>query len=72
MRKLVTAAALAVVLSAMVIAGANVRGWRALVTARLFRVDNDPVASTDVFADGLTQPFGIAFRDTCATARAHL
>ena len=107
----------------MVIAGANVRGWRALVMARLFRVDNDPVvatppsrfqprvpvgfraeviangsrhrvgwrsprteicswpnqaqggcfvsdslhgdrvASTDVFPDGLTQPFGTAFRD---------
>jgi len=124
MRKTITAAALVVVLGAIVIAGTNVRGWRALVVARLFRVDNDPavvtppsafqpsvpvgfraqviasgfktprwlafapdgelfvaesgasrvlrlrvtadgsaVASTEVFADGLTQPFGIAFLD---------
>jgi len=124
MRRSVTAAALVVVVGIVVIAGANVRGWRALVVARLFRVDNHPivstppfgfrasvppgfraevvatgfktprwlafapngdlfvaesgagrllrlrftanasrVGSTDVFADGLTQPFGIGFLD---------
>jgi glucose/arabinose dehydrogenase len=124
MRRIITVAPLVVVVSAIVIAGANVQGWRALVVARLFRVDNHPVvaappsgfrprvpagfraeviargfdaprwlafapngdlfvaesgagrvlrlglttdgsgvASTHVFADGLTQPFGIAFLD---------
>src|SRR3954468_4312361 len=124
MRRSVTAAALVVVVGAVVIAGANVRGWRALVMARLFRVDNHPivatppsgfqprvppgfraevvatrfnaprwlafapngdlfvaesgagrllrlrftangsrVGSTEVFADGLTQPFGVGFLD---------
>jgi glucose/arabinose dehydrogenase len=124
MRRSFTAAAVAAVLGAIVIAGANVQGWRAQVLARLFRVDNEPVvaappsdfrprvpagfrveviatrfktprwlafapngdlfvaesgagrvlrlkltadesqvASTHVFADGLTQPFGIAFLD---------
>jgi glucose/arabinose dehydrogenase len=124
MRRSVTAAVVVVIAGTAVVAGANVRGWRALVMARLFRVDNHPivatppsgfrprvppgfraeivatrfntprwlafapngdlfvaesgagrllrltfsadgsrVASTDVFADGLTQPFGIAFLD---------
>lgn len=122
MRRVIAIAALIVAVTAIVIGGANVRGWRSRVGARLFRVDNHPVvaapppgfqprlppgfranivasgfktprwlafapsgdlfvaesgadrvlrltltadgsriASTHVFAEGLTQPFGIVF-----------
>ena len=44
MRKTITAAAPVVLLGAIVIAAANVQGWRARVMARLFRIDNDPLS----------------------------
>src|SRR5437899_6210786 len=76
MRKIITAAALIVVVVGIVIAATNVQGWRALVVARLFRVDNDPVVAAppsgfqprvpvgfraDVVARGFKTPRWLAF-----------
>jgi glucose/arabinose dehydrogenase len=76
MRSIVTATVLVVVVGAIVVAGANVQGWRALVVARLFRVDNAPVVGAppsgfrprvpvgfraEVVARGLKTPRWLAF-----------